>query len=86
MLNASIIIYMLYSLKNTCKQICTTLGRWVVEQYDLYSPVSGITTNQPEGFNAVLKQIQQWREIPVDSIFLVCKDFIGMNGNVDYIN
>ena len=46
------------------------MGRWILEQYGLYNSVSGITTNHSEGFDAVLKRIQQWREIPVDSIVL----------------
>ena len=30
--------------------------------------LSGVTTNQSEGFNTVLKQYQQWKEVPVDSL------------------
>ena len=34
----------------------------------MYSPLSGVTTNQSEGFNTVLKQYQQWKEVPIDSL------------------
>ena len=36
----------------------------------MYNPYSGITTNQSEGFNTVLKRLQLWREVPLDSIVL----------------
>ena len=36
----------------------------------MYSPLSGITTNQSEGFNTVLKQYQQWKEVPIDLLVL----------------
>ncbi len=35
-----------------------------------YNPLSGITTNQSEGFNSILKRLQGWKEIPVDSAVL----------------
>lgn len=59
-----------YFDQNIYTKVCTALGQWILEQYGLYNSVSGITTKQSEGFNAVLKRIQQWREIPVDSIVL----------------
>ena len=36
----------------------------------LYYPLCGITTNQCESFNATIKRLQRWREVPVDSIVL----------------
>lgn len=36
----------------------------------MYSPVSGITNNQSEGFNSVLKRLQCWKEIPIDTALL----------------
>lgn len=39
-------------------------------EYNLYNPVSGITSNQSESFNSVLKRVQEWKEIPVDSAVL----------------
>ena len=37
---------------------------------NLYNPFTGITNNQSESFNATLKRLQRWREVPVDSILL----------------
>ncbi len=37
---------------------------------NLYNPYSGVTNNQSESFNAALKWLQRWREVPVDSILL----------------
>jgi hypothetical protein len=51
-------------------QIATNLGRFVLESMDLYHPYTGVTNNQSESFNAVLKRLQRWREVPVDSIIL----------------
>lgn len=36
----------------------------------MYSPFSGVTTNQSESFNAVLKRLHSWREVPLDAIVL----------------
>ena len=46
------------------------MGRWILEPLGIYNPLSGITTNQSEGFNAVLKHYEQWREAPLDSMIL----------------
>ena len=46
------------------------MGRWVLEKLGIYNPYSGITTNQSEGFNTVLKYLQHWKEAPVDAIVL----------------
>lgn len=46
------------------------MGRWSLEKLGIYNPISGITTNQSEGFNNLLKQIQEWKEIPVDMAML----------------
>ena len=48
----------------------TRLGRYVLEKLQVYSPFSGITTNQSEAFNSVLKRLQNWREVPIDAIVL----------------
>lgn len=37
---------------------------------NLYHPFSGITNNQSESFNATLKRMQRWREVPIDTIIL----------------
>ena len=48
----------------------SALGRWVIEKARVYSPYSGVTSNQSESFNAVLKRLQLWKEVPVDVIVL----------------
>ncbi len=51
-------------------QIPVSLGRWVLEELDIYQPYTGVTTNQSESFNALLKRLQRWREVPIDTILL----------------
>lgn len=51
-------------------QVSTTLGRPVLEKLGVYNPYSGVTSNQSECFNSVLKRLQSWREVPVDAIVL----------------
>ena len=51
-------------------KVTSTLGRWILEKYGVYNPLSGVTTNQAEGFNTVLKRLQNWKEIPVDAAVL----------------
>lgn len=46
----------------------TCIGRWNLEPLGVYNCYSGVTTNQSEGFNTVLKRLQKWREAPLDSI------------------
>ena len=45
-------------------------GRWIIEQFGLYNSLSGVTNNQSESFNATLKRLQHWHEVPVDVIVL----------------
>ena len=53
-----------------CLQVNVALGRWVLERMNVYHPFSGVTTNQSESFNATLKRLQKWCEVPVDTIVL----------------
>ena len=47
-------------------------ARWNLEELGVYSPMSGITNNQSEGFNYVfLKRMQEWKEIPIASAVLL---------------
>ena len=46
------------------------VGRWLLESYQLYNPYCGVTNNQAEGFNRVMKDFQQWKEAPLDSFVL----------------
>ncbi len=36
----------------------------------MYDPFSGVTNNQSESFNATLKRLQKWHEVPIDTIIL----------------
>ena len=59
-----------YYMKNVHPEVYTSIGRWVLEKEGVYSPFSGVLTNQSESFNMVLKSLQQWKEVPVDCIVL----------------
>ena len=50
--------------------VCNSIGRWVLEKLHVYNPYSGVTTNQSEGYNTVMKRLQQWKEVPLDLIIL----------------
>ena len=50
--------------------VITCAGRWIVEPIGVYIRYSGITTNQSEGFNTVIKRLTKWKEAPVDTILL----------------
>ena len=45
-------------------------ARWNLEKHGVYSPVSGFTNNQSEGFNSVLKRLQSGKEVPIDTALL----------------
>ena len=59
-----------YYMKEIHPDVTTCIARWLLEPLRVYNHYSGITTNQSEGFNTVLKRLQQWKEAPVDSILL----------------
>lgn len=46
------------------------IGRWVLEELHCYNPYSGITNNMSESLNRVIKDLQQWKEAPVDCMVL----------------
>ena len=48
----------------------SSIGRWVLEDFRVYNPYSGVTSNQSEALNYVLKQLQEWRESPLDCMIL----------------
>ena len=48
----------------------SSTARWGIEPLGVYNPYSGVTNNQAEGLNYVLKQLQQWREAPIDCMVL----------------
>ena len=45
-------------------------GRWVLQLLNLYNPYSGVTNNQSESFNKVVKEFQSWKEASMDSFIL----------------
>ena len=56
-----------------CKNIqpnVKSIVRWSIEEFKVYNPYSGVTTNQAESLNTVLKGLQQWQESPVDCMVL----------------
>jgi len=55
-------------MKEIHPDVTTRIARWLLEPLRVYNRYSGVTTNQSEGFNTVLKRLQQWKEAPVDSI------------------
>ena len=59
-----------YYTNSIHKVIAERLGRWQLEKLDTYNPYSGVTTNQSEAFNRVVKDLQQWKEAPVDVMIL----------------
>ena len=48
----------------------SSIGRWVLEGLHIYNPYSGVTNNQSEGLNRVIKDLQGWKEAPVDCVML----------------
>ncbi len=46
----------------------SSIGRWVLEEYVVYNPYSGVTSNQSEVLYSVIKQLQEWIESPLDLI------------------
>ena len=46
---------------------------WAIEGKCKYDKVNGITTNQSEGFNFLLKDFQDWKEAPLDCILMAIK-------------
>ena len=57
-----------YYMNEIHPDVTTCIGCWIVEPLGVYNYYSGVTTNQSEAFNTVLKRLQKWREAPLDSI------------------
>ena len=47
-----------------------SIARWAIEPFGVYHSFSGVTNNQAEGINFVLKQLQDWKKAPVDCMIL----------------
>ena len=48
----------------------SSVGKWVLEEFRVYNPYSGVTSNQSEALNFVIKQLQEWKESPLDCMVL----------------
>ena len=48
----------------------TFIARWALEEVGLYNSYSGITNNQSEGLNHVIKTLNEWREMSIDYLML----------------
>ena len=57
-------------LTNNINPDIHAIARWAIEEYGVYSSSSGITNNQSEAMNCVIKQLQNWHESPVDCMAL----------------
>ena len=47
---------------------CAT--RYNIEPWNIYNPNSGVTNNVAESLNAVIKRLLDWKELPVDCLYL----------------
>ena len=59
-----------YDLNEIHPHVPLYVGRWVLEDVHIYNPYSGITNNQSESLNFVLKELQGWKEVQVDNAVL----------------
>ena len=59
-----------YYRKEIHPDVPSLIGRWVLEELHIYNPYSGVTNNQSEGLNRVIKDLQGWKEAPVDCVML----------------
>ena len=59
-----------YYLKHIHPDVGKSVGRWVLEKLLVYNPYSGVTNNQSEGLNRVMKELQGWKEAPIDCMLL----------------
>ena len=59
-----------YYQKEIHPEVPLSIGRWALERLHIYNPYSGVTNNQSEGLNRVIKDLQDWKEAPVDCVLL----------------
>ena len=60
----------LYYKREIHPDVHLSIGRWMLENLRIYNPYSGVTNNQSEGLNRVMKDLQGWKEVSVDCILL----------------
>ena len=46
------------------------LAKWGIQSVTKFDPYSGITQNQSESMNKLLKSLNKWKEVPVDVVIL----------------
>lgn len=51
-------------------EVTSAAGRWILEPLGIYNGYSGVTTNQSEGFNTLLKNLTERKESCIDSLVL----------------
>ena len=51
-------------------EVTSSAGRWILEPLGVYNGYSGVTTNQSEGFNTLLKNLTERKESSIDSLVL----------------
>ena len=59
-----------YFDNNLLGTITNYVGRWILDELDLYHPYSGITNNCSKSINAKLKLLTELKEREVDNIIL----------------
>ena len=64
-------VFEAYYLKEIHPIVPQFIGRWILEKHNIYNPYSGVTTNQSESLNKVIKDFQSWKEAPLDCLVLV---------------
>ena len=62
-------VFFYYYLQEIHNEI-ELFARWKLEEKGLYNPYSGVTNNQSESLNFVLKNLLKWKEAPIDCIIL----------------
>jgi hypothetical protein len=59
-----------YFMTELHPHVNTMMGRWVLEKLRVYNPYSGVTQNMSEGFNTVLRRLENWKEAALDMCVL----------------
>ena len=59
-----------YYQKEIHPDVPLSIGRWAQKRLHIYNPYSGVTNNQSEGLNRVIKYLKDWKEAPVDCLLL----------------
>ena len=59
-----------YFEKEMKEDIKSHAAKFIIEPLGLFDPYSGVTNNCSESLNAVIKDLLDWHEVPVDVIFL----------------